>query len=118
MKREKLTPLTQDHDAVRKLESTKLNFRSAENAIESSDHVTYEWLEDSVIRKTAFVKFGKDGTGKNTATIKLIDPKTKEKKTVYFTANEAEVSRLKDISEGKGVVLEVEDETSKDKGEN
>lgn len=115
MKKEKTASLSKDTNATRILESSKLVFRSPQNAFESGDHITYEWLEDSVIRGMASVEFGKNEIGKDTATIKLIDPKTKEKKTIYFTADENEVSRLKDISEGKGIMLDVQDETLKDK---
>ena len=107
MKKEKQIPILKDSDVVRKLESSKYNFRGPQNTLEGDGDATYEWVEDSVIRKRASAKFGKDDTGKDTATIQMIDPETKEKKTVYFTSDETEVSRLKDISEGRGIRIDV-----------
>ncbi len=106
MKKEKQLPLSQNPDAVKKLESLKFLFRDRENALESSDSVAYEWLEDSVIRKMASVDFGKDETGKDTATIKMVNPKTEKEEVVYHTADETEVASLKRISEGKTLVIE------------
>ena len=104
--KQKPIPLSKDSDAVKKLESSRLVFRSPQNALESGDSVAYEWLEDNVIRKEASVKFGKDATGKDTATIKMINPETKEGRDVYYTANETEVARLKKISKGETVVID------------
>ena len=106
MNKEKQLPPFQNPDAVRETESSKYFFRNRANAFASGDHIAYEWLEDSVIRKMASVEFGRDETGKETATIKMINPKTKKEETVYYTTDETQVVALKGISEGR--ILEVE----------
>ncbi len=107
MKKEKPVPLSKDLDSTRKLESLRYVFRDPQNALESGDHITYEWLEDSVIQKKASVEIGKDAAGKDTATIKMVNPKTKKEEGVYYTDDETEVARLKGISEGKTLIIEV-----------
>lgn len=115
MKKEKSAPLSKHPDTIRKLESLKYVFRGQQNPIESGDDVTYEWLEDSVIRKNASVEFGKDTLGKDTAIIKMTSPGIKKEKTVYYTSDENQVASLKRISEGKTLVLEIPDKTSNNK---
>ena len=115
MNKEKSVNLFKDPDAIRKLESLKYVFRGPQNPTESGDHITYEWLEDSVIRKKASVEIGKDPTGKDSATIKMINRETKKEETIYYTADEDEVARLRGLSEGKTLVLEVSDKTLKNK---
>ena len=112
MKKEKSVPLSKDLEAIRRLESLKYVFRGPQNPVESGDHVTYEWLEDSVIRKMASVDFGKDATGKDTATIKMVNPKTKNNEVVYYTADENQVASLKRISENKPLIIEAQEKSS------
>lgn len=113
MKKEKSTPLSKDVDAVRELESLRYVFRDPQSALESNENTAYEWLEDSVIRKMASVHFGKDETGKDTATIKMIDPKTKNNETVYYTTDENQIASLKRILENKPLVIEVQEKILK-----
>jgi len=110
MKKEKMEPITHNPDAIRKLESLRYVFRGPQNVDESGDQVTYEWLEDSVIREKASVVFGKDDTGKDTATIKMVNPKTEKEESVYYTTDQNQVKSLKIISEGKTLVKEEPDE--------
>ena len=106
MKKEKSVPLSQDLDAIRKLESLRFVFRGPQNALENGDHITYEWLEDSVIRKRASVEIKKDEAGRDSATIKMKNHDTNKEEVVYYTIDETEVTRLKSISEGKMVVID------------
>ncbi|MBI2062277.1 MAG: hypothetical protein HYT64_01105 [Candidatus Yanofskybacteria bacterium] len=112
MQKEKPSPISRDQEAVKKLESSKYVFRSPKNAFGSGEHVAYEWVEDSVIRKIASVEFGKDETGKDTATVKMVNPKTKNKEAIYYTTDKNQVENLKGISEGKIVEVEITDENS------
>ncbi len=107
-----MAPLSKDPDAIRKLESLRYVFRSPQNALESDERTAYEWLEDSVIRKITSVEIKKDEAGKDSATIKMKNPDTNKKEVVYYTTDETEIARLKDISEGKTVIVEVPQEDS------
>ena len=108
MKKEKLTPLSQDTDYVKQLESLKFVFRGRQNEFEGDN--TYEWLEDSVIRKVASVVFGKDALGKDTATIKMENPDTHKEEAVYYTTNEIQVARLKGLSEGRTITVDLSEQ--------
>ncbi len=105
-KSESIPPLSNNLNAIRKLESSHFIFRDRQNALESSASNTYEWFEDCLIRGMASVEFGKDTTGKDTAKIKTIDPETKDKQDIYYTTDEIEVARLKIISEGKTLIID------------
>ncbi len=113
MEKEKSAPSSNKLDSTRKLESSKYVFRSPQNALESSDHIAYEWLEDSIIRKMASVEIKRDGNGRDSATIKMKNPDTNKEEIVYYTADEAEIARLREISEGKTLTLEIKKKPQK-----
>jgi hypothetical protein len=113
MKKEKsISLLSKDPNAVRSLESQRYISRDLQDAADSSEINAYEWFEDSVIQKRASVEFRKDN-GKDSAVIKMktLDPETGKEKEgiVYSTSDETEISRLKSISEGKTVIIDVDE---------
>lgn len=98
--------ISENHDSVRELESQKYSGRDLKDAIESGPVNTYEWFEDNVILKKAFVELKKDETGKDSATIRMKNPDTNKDEAVYYTTDETEVARLKEISEGGTVIVD------------
>ena len=113
MSREKIKkPISEDLDAVRNLESQRYSSRNFQGAIESGPSVAYEWFEDNVIQKKASVEFKKDGAGRDSATIRMKNLDTNKEEMVYYTTDETEVARLKAISEGRPILVEVPEEDS------
>jgi hypothetical protein len=114
MKEKTKQPLLKDPEAVRNLESQKYVSRNLQDAVDNrSDVNVFEWFEDNVIQKKASVEFRKDN-GKDSAIIKMADPKIGKEEIVYSTSDETEVARLRLISEGKTVAIDV-DEANKEK---
>ena len=97
---------------IKDLESTRLTRRSYENVPETDEEKVYEWVEDALITGKDIgisVDFKKTEDGYDSATVIRKSPNKSEgaDEIIYYTTQEVEVNRLKALSEGKTIIVEI-----------